>query len=100
MRALLDTNIIIHRETSRILNENIGTLFQWLDRMQYIKNVHPITIEELKRHTDDEVVRTMEIKLDSYQVLKTVAPLHENVEKTSDEIDTTGNDKNDTLLLN
>ena len=86
MRALLDTNIIIHRETSRILNENIGTLFQWLDKMQYIKNVHPITVEE--------------IKLGSYQVLKTVAPLHENVEKTSDEIDTTGNDKNDTLLLN
>lgn len=100
MRALLDTNIIIHRETSRILNENIGTLFQWLDKMQYIKNVHPITIEELKRHKDNEVLRTMGIKLDSYQALKTVAPLHKNVEKTSDEIDTTGNDINDTLLLN
>jgi len=100
MRALLDTNIIIHRETSRILNENIGTLFQWLDKMQYIKNVHPITVEELQRHTDNEVVRTMGIKLDSYQVLKTVAPLHSNIEKTSNEIDTTGNDKNDTLLLN
>ncbi|MFY0602709.1 MAG: hypothetical protein JXQ93_02085 [Flavobacteriaceae bacterium] len=100
MRALLDTNIIIHRETSRILNQNIGMLFQWLDKMQYIKNVHPITIEELKRHTDNEVVRTIGIKLDSYQVLKTVAPLHENVGKTSNEIDTTGNDKNDTLLLN
>jgi len=100
MRALLDTNIIIHRETSRILNKNIGVLFQWLDKMGYIKNVHPITVEELKRHTDNEIVRTMGIKLDSYQVLNTVAPLHENVEKTSDEIDTTGNDINDTSLLN
>jgi predicted nucleic acid-binding protein len=100
MRALLDTNIIIHRETGKILNENIGTLFQWLDKMQYIKNVHPVTVEELKRHTDNEVVRTMGIKLDSYQLLKTVAPVHENVKKTSDKIDTTGNDKNDTLLLN
>ncbi len=100
MRALLDTNIIIHRETSRIVNENIGTLFQWLDKMQYIKNVHPVTVEELQRHTDNEVVRTMGIKLDSYQALKTIAALHENVKKTSDEIDTTGNDKNDTLLLN
>jgi predicted nucleic acid-binding protein len=100
MRALLDTNIVIHRETSRILNENIGTLFRWLDEMQYIKNVHPITVDELRRHTDPEVVRTMGVKLDSYQVLKTVASLHENVEKTSNEIDTTGNDKNDTLLLN
>ncbi|TRX46334.1 hypothetical protein FNH22_31140 [Fulvivirga sp. M361] len=100
MRALLDTNIIIHRETSRIVNENIGTLFHWLDKLQYIKNVHPITVDELKRHSDDEVVRTMGIKLDSYQVLKTVAPLHEKVERTSDDIDTTDNDKNDTLLLN
>ncbi len=100
MRALLDTNIIIHRETSRIINENIGTLFLWLDRLQYIKNVHPVTVEELKRHSDNEVVRTMGIKLDSYQVLKTIAPLHEEVKNTSDKIDTTGNDINDTLLLN
>ena len=100
MRALLDTNIIIHRETSRIIYENIGTLFQWLDKLQYIKNVHPITIVELKRHSDNEVVRTMGIKLHSYQVLKTTAPFHEEVEKVSKNIDTTENDKNDTLLLN
>jgi hypothetical protein len=100
MRALLDTNIIIHRETNRIRKENIGTLFLWLDKMQYIKNVHPITEEELNRHADAAIVRTMGIKLDSYQVLKTTAPLHEDVKKTSDKIDTTGNDKNDTLLLN
>lgn len=100
MKALLDTNIIIHRETNKILNENIGTLFQWLDKMHYIKNVHPLTVEELKRHIDNEVVRTMGIKLNSYQLLKTVATLHENVKKTSDVIDTTENDKNDTLLLN
>lgn len=100
MRALLDTNIIIHRETSRIVNENVGTLFHWLDKLQYIKNVHSITVNELKRHSDNEVVRTMGIKLDSYQVLKTTAPLHKDVESISDKIDTTGNDKNDTLLLN
>lgn len=100
MRALLDTNIIIHRETSKIFKENIGTLFHWLDKLHYVKNVHPLTIEELNRHTDDEVVRTMGIKLDSYQVLKTVAPLHETVELTSTKIDSTDNDKNDTILLN
>lgn len=100
MRALLDTNIIIHRETSKVLNKDIGLLFQWLDKMRYVKNVHPITIEELQRHTDNEVLRTMNIKLDSYQVLKTTAPLNENVEKISNEIDTTENDKNDTILLN
>jgi predicted nucleic acid-binding protein len=100
MRALLDTNIIIHRETSKIVNDNIGTLFKWLDKLQYIKNVHPLTLDELKRHSDIEVVRTMGIKLDSYQELKTVAPLNSKVEHIINEIDITDNDKNDTLLLN
>jgi predicted nucleic acid-binding protein len=100
MKALLDTNIVIHRETSKIVNENIGTLFHWLDRLQHAKIVHPITADELKRHSDKEVVRTIGIKLESYQVLKTVAPLHSDVESVSNNIDTTDNDKNDTLLLN
>ena len=100
MKALLDTNIIIHRETSKILNENIGTLFHWLDKLRYVKNVHSISVEELKRHIDSEVVRTIGIKLESYEVLKTVAPLHEEVERVSNDIDSTDNDKNDTFLLN
>ncbi len=100
MKALLDTNIVIHRETSKIVNENIGTLFHWLDRLQHAKNVHPITVDELKRHSDKEVVRTIGIKLESYQVLRTVAPLHSDVESVSGDIDSTDNDKNDTLLLN
>lgn len=100
MKALLDTNIIIHRETNKILNDDIGLLFQWIDKMHYTKNVHPVTVEELKRHADNEVTRTIAVKLDSYQVLKTIAPLHEKVIKTSAELDSTDNDKNDTLLLN
>lgn len=100
MKALLDTNIVIHRETSKIVNENIGTLFHWLDRLQHAKSVHPITVDELKRHSDEEVVRTIGIKLESYQVLKTVAPLHSDVENISEDVDTTDNDINDTLLLN
>ena len=100
MKALLDTNIIIHRETSKIVNENIGVLFLWLDKLKYTKNVHPITVEELKRYTDKEVVRTMGFKLDSYQILNTIAPLHSEVDKVSNKIDSTDNDKNDTLLLN
>ena len=100
MKALLDTNIVIHRETSKIVNENIGTLFHWLDRLQYAKNVHPITVEELKRHSNKEIVRTIGIKLESYQVLRTVAPLDSEVKRISDNVDADENDRNDTLLLN
>ena len=100
MRALLDTNIIIHRETSRIINQNIGMLFYWLDKMKYQKYVHPVTIAELQRHTDEQVVKTMGVKLQSYHVMKVSAPLHDDVKKVSSTIDTTENDNNDTLLLN
>jgi hypothetical protein len=34
MKALLDTNIIIHREANRVINSDIGYLFKWLDRLK------------------------------------------------------------------
>ena len=55
MKALLDTNIVIHREASRILNVDIGVLFRWLDKGKYTKCVHPITVEEIKKNTDSLV---------------------------------------------
>ncbi len=100
MRALLDTNIIIHRETSSIVNDNIGVLFYWLDKLNFQKYVHPITLQELQKHTDEKVVKTMEVKLQSYHLMKVTAPLHNVVSKVCDHIDITDNDKNDTTLLN
>ena len=100
MRALLDTNIIIHRESNRVISPDIGTLFKWLDKGKYTKCIHPITIEEIKRHADRDTVNTFNVKLDSYEQLKTIAPLDARVKTVSDSQDATANDKNDTLLLN
>jgi len=100
MRVLLDTNIIIHRETGKVVNRNIGILFNWLDKLHYDKYVHPVTAEELQRHKDKQVTDTMGIKLESYHLMKTTASLHTDVEKISNSIDRSINDKNDTLLLN
>lgn len=95
MRVLLDTNIIIHREASRIFNEDIGLLFNWMDKLHYEKCVHPLSIEEIKGHKDEVVVNTMEIKISNYQVLQTLSPetpeietLRENDNSRNDEIDT------------
>jgi rRNA-processing protein FCF1 len=100
MRALLDTNIIIHREANRILNRDIGILFRWLDKGKYIKCIHPITIEELKKNSNKETSETIAIKLESYEPLKTIAPITEKVLSIVDKIDTTANDRSDTILLN
>ncbi|MGS2727941.1 PIN domain-containing protein [Psychroserpens sp. BH13MA-6] len=71
MRVLIDTNIIIHREASRIQNKDIGLLFNWLDRLKYEKCVHPLSIEEISGYQDNEVVETMKVKIDNYNLLKT-----------------------------
>ena len=100
MRALLDTNILIHREASRILNVDIGVLFRWLDKGKYIKCVHPVSIKEIEKNSNKETVDTLGVKLESYEVLKSVIPLKPEVIAVSEKIDVNQNDKNDTILLN
>jgi predicted nucleic acid-binding protein len=100
MRALLDTNIIIHREAPVGVNQSIGTLFKWLDKAGYEKCIHPITIDELRKHGNEKVRQGLAIKLESYSTLKTVAPLADQVQAVSDRFDANVNDINDTGLLN
>lgn len=100
MKALLDTNIIIHRETPNPRDLSIGTLFKWLDKAKYEKCVHPITVEELNRNSNSNTVSSFNVKIQSYTILQTIAPLHKNVEKISSEKDSSHNDINDTHLLN
>lgn len=100
MRVLLDTNIVIHRETSVIMKNDIGHLFKWLDDLKYIKCIHPATLDEIKRHKDPQVVKTMAVKLSSYHILKTVAPVGPEVQALSAKYDKTPNDTIDTAILN
>ncbi|MUG46970.1 PIN domain-containing protein [Paenibacillus woosongensis] len=100
MKVLLDTNIVIHRETSNVKKNDIGVLFRWLDKLGYTKCVHPVTVEEIKRYEDKQAVSSMVIKLDSYHLMKTQAPITSMVTSISNEYDKNLNDINDTKLLN
>ncbi len=99
MRVLIDTNIIIHREASKVHNEDIGLLFNWLDRLHYEKCIHPLSVTEIEGYQDEEVVNTMKIKMGNYNILKTTAPDTEliNQIRTNDK---TRNDSIDTSILN
>jgi predicted nucleic acid-binding protein len=99
MKVLLDTNILIHREASKIVNEGIGTLFNWLDRLHYEKCIHPLSIEELKKHSDPEVVKTIQTKIKNYNTLKTEAPEIEAITQIRNKYDRNENDCIDTSLL-
>lgn len=100
MKVLLDTNIVIHREAAAIINEDIGILFKWLDNLHYSKCIHPLTAEELGKYHSGKTKKTMELKLANYNVLKTIAPLADEVRQISERLDNNQNDKNDTLILN
>ena len=100
MKALLDTNIIIHREANKIVSQDIGILYRWLDRGQYTKCIHSATIEEVKKNPNKETVDLFLVKLESYEVIDIPSPLQDEVKNVSDQFDTTDNDIVDTVLLN
>lgn len=100
MKILLDTNIIIHREANRVHKPEIGTLFKWIDNLQYSKYIHPVTIEELNRYKDAEAKATMGIKIENYNQLKYIAPFNDRISRVSQEYDKDLNDQNDTKILN
>ena len=100
MKVLLDTNIIIHREASTVVNEDIGILFRWLDDLHHTKCVHPLSVTELQRHADEKTRRTLTAKIGSYHVLQTAAPLDDEVRRLAAEMDSTENDKTDSALVN
>jgi predicted nucleic acid-binding protein len=99
VRVLLDTNIIIHREAATVVNSSIGILFRWLDRLKFEKCVHPISVDEINRHQDARVAASFEKKLQSYSVLKSIAPDQANIIPLR-KFDVTANDIADTTLLN
>jgi len=99
MRVLLDTNIIIHREANHIVEQEIGTLFKWLDRLHCEKCIHPDSLGEIRRHSDARVVSTFEAKLKNYHVLQTLAPETPAIQAVRQKFDLTDNDKIDTSLL-
>ncbi len=100
MKALLDTNIIIHREAGRIVQQDIGILFRWLDRAKYIKCIHPVTIEEIRKNPNIITVETFMAKLNSYEQIQIPSPLQTKVKEISDKFDINENDINDSILLN
>lgn len=100
IKALLDTNILIHREANRITNQDIGILFKWLDKLNIQKCIHRISVNEIQNYQNKNVVNSFNIKLDSYEILETKAPLSQEVKDVSNKIDKTQNDIIDTDLLN
>jgi predicted nucleic acid-binding protein len=100
MKVLLDTNIIIHRETKNPEKQEIGKLFYWLDELGYKKYIHKVTLDEISKNKNVKARDSFFIKLQNYHQLPTVASLQPELKKISTKYDKNENDKNDTILLN
>lgn len=100
MKALLDTNIIIHREASRVINQDVGILYRWLERAKYTKCVHSLTVSEIEKYKNQQTVETFQIKLDSYERIDIPSPLQPELKSVSEKVDINENDIIDTHLLN
>ena len=100
MRALLDTNILIHREASVVVCQNIGLVFRWLDDLGYDKCIHPESIREIDRHGDARIRNSFRAKLASYHTIQAPAPLTPAIQSLSNQLDSTENDLIDSIILN
>lgn len=100
MKALLDTNIIIHREASKVINSDIGYLFKWLDKLKIEKCIHPLTVKEINKYKDSDTVKTLNVKVENYNELKTQAPFEGDIVEVSNQIDVNENDIIDSKILN
>lgn len=100
MKVLLDTNIIIHREANKVINQDIGVLFNWLDKLHYTKCIHPVTVEELSGNSNRRTSETIIVKVENYYCLKTLANQHADVTRISKTLDANQNDFNDTKIIN
>lgn len=99
MKILLDTNILIHRESNRIINNDIGVLFGWLDKLHYQKLIHPLSLREISKYQNRQVVETIQAKLKNYVLLNTESPENQQIQLIRQSFDKNENDFIDTSLL-
>ena len=67
--VLLDTNIIIQRESHENVSFEVTKLYRWLDNLECKKMIHEATKEELSKYKESKVRDNMLLKLNAYELL-------------------------------
>ena len=99
MRALLDTNVIIHRENTKATSFTIGKLFYWLDKLHYEKLIHPYSIDELRKYRNPQMQSLYDAKIDAYTEMRCIAPQTAEFTALLSDTPKTANDQIDNQLL-
>lgn len=69
MSVLVDTNIVIRRESSNNVSFEIAKLFNWMMKNQITVYIHRLTKDELSKYGNEKAKSAMLTKLNSYNVL-------------------------------
>ncbi|MFX1296097.1 MAG: hypothetical protein ACFFD2_14765, partial [Promethearchaeota archaeon] len=70
MRILLDTNIIILRENYKVIQEDLQNLMRVIQKLDYKILLHPKSIEDINRDTDDKRRKITLSKFKTYDTLE------------------------------
>lgn len=73
MRILLDTNIIILRENNKVIQEDLQNLMRVIQKLDYKILLHPKSIEDINRDTNDQRRKITLSKFKTYDTLE-IAP--------------------------
>lgn len=99
MKALLDTNIIIHRENIKVTNYSIGSLYHWLDCLHYEKMIHPYSVDELRKYQNEQMQDLYDAKLSAYTTIHSIASQTDEFKMLLADTPKTENDRIDNQLL-
>lgn len=69
--VLLDTNIIIKRESSNNVSFEVTSLYNWFDKKHIRKYIHKLSKDEIQKHADERVKQNMLTKMQAYDELPT-----------------------------
>lgn len=67
--VLLDTNIIIKRESGNNVSFEVTKLFNWFDKKSVKKYIHEISLQELSTYGDEKAREVILSKMSSYEIL-------------------------------
>jgi len=69
MHLLIDTNIFIYREDDRVVSQNVGDLFGLLHKIPVDVFIHPASLTDIQRDTDERRRNVMLSKIGVYRQL-------------------------------
>lgn len=97
---LLDTNIIIRRESSNNVSFEVASLYKWFDKKHITKYIHRLSKVEIQKYADEKVKQNMLIKMQAYDELPAFSDSTDNYfDRVIDRYPKDDNGKIDNALL-